>query len=176
MNAVERNIDRYLEIEGILNVFFAAFDFCPAQCIAPERANNHGQPVAACCRDKYYTVFDLEHDAFDRLRQERERLYGAPANHFRNHSVSPCEYHNPQTGCLLKSHKSPVCLAFFCRKAIDRLRTRFGIYFYDYLGMHYALEWILTGVLADKDYRDLKTNLIEAAAKINSAKNPGLKP
>ncbi len=36
-------------------------------------------------------------------------------------SPSPCAYHDPEHGCILKSHKSPVCLAFLCRKAIDPL-------------------------------------------------------
>jgi len=125
--------------------------------------------VTACCRDKYYTVFDLDHGGFDHLRQERERLYGTPESHFKRHSPSPCEYHDPQRGCILNSHKSPVCLAFLCRRGIDRLRTRFDIYFYDYLGIHYALEWILTGVFSDKDYLALKTSIIEATAKITAA-------
>lgn len=71
---------------------------------------------------------------------------------------------------MLDSHKSPVCLAFLCRRGIDRLRAQFDIYFYDYLGLHYALEWILTGVFSDNDYLALKKSLIEATAKIDSAR------
>jgi hypothetical protein len=38
--------------------------------------------------------------------------------------------------------KSPICLAFLCRKAIGRLRTEFDIYFYDYLGVNYPLVFL----------------------------------
>ena len=169
MNTVENNLARYLEIEGTLHAFFAAFDFCRHQCIVPERMKNGGRPVAACCRDKYYKLFDLEHPAFERLREERERHYGKPADLVWMDPVSPCEYHDPQNGCVLKSHKSPVCLAFFCRRAIDRLRTEFNIYFYDYLGIHYALEWILTGDLPERDYFDLKKAIVDATARIKGS-------
>ncbi|MBT8340938.1 MAG: hypothetical protein HKP58_11800 [Desulfatitalea sp.] len=169
MNAIERNIRRYLEIERLLDAFFSSFHFCHAHCIAPELRRNGNRPVAACCKDKYYQVFDLPDAAFDRLRKEREQLYGEPADHKWANAVSPCEYHDPQNGCILKSHKSPVCLAFFCRRAIEQLRTDFGIYFYDYLGMYYALEWLLTGVLPERDYLDLKQNIVAAIAAMGKS-------
>ena len=169
MNAIEHNLARYLEIERLLNAFFAAFDYCRNQCIVPKRINNCGRPVAACCQDKYYILFDLEHPAFKRLRDEREQRYGQPAAHSWLYPVSPCDYHDPENGCVLKSHKSPVCLAFFCRRAIDRLRTEFNIYFYDYLGIHYALEWILTGELSERDYLDLKNAIVDATARIKNS-------
>jgi hypothetical protein len=85
--------------------------------------------------------------------------------------VSPCEYHDPQNGCILKSHKSPTCLAFLCRKAIDRLRAEFDICFYDYLGVSYALEWVLTGIFSERDYRELEKDLLTAITKIQSISN-----
>jgi hypothetical protein len=168
MNPMEHNLARYLEIESLLDAFFTAFNYCRHRCIVPERMQNHGRPVAACCQDKYYARFDLEHASFERLREERERRYGTPADHVRINPVSPCEYHDPENGCILKSHKSPVCLAFFCRRAIDHLRTEFGIYFYDYLGINYALEWILTGNFPERDYRDLKNAIADATAKVQN--------
>ena len=174
MDLIERNLSRYLEIERRLNAFFAAFNFCLNGCIAPRRQRIGGRPVAACCQDKYYVCFDLAHPAFKRLREARERRYGKPADHVWINPVSPCEYHDPQNGCILESHKSPVCLAFFCRRAIHRLRTEFGIYFYDYLGVHYALEWLLTGDLPEREFHDLKNNVVDATAKI--AKSAGRRP
>jgi hypothetical protein len=174
MDDIERNLARYLEIEGLLNVFFASFNFCLDRCIVPSRMQNGDRPVAACCRDKYYVRFDLDHAAFERLREVRERLYGKPADHVWEKPVSPCEYHDPENGCILKSHKSPICLAFFCRRAIDRLRMEFGIYFYDYLGMNYALEWILTGILPECEYLELKGNIFNATARVK--KEPGAAP
>jgi hypothetical protein len=171
MNAIESNLGRYLELERLLNAFFSASNFCYDRCIIPKRTQNGGLPVAACCRDKYYALFDLDHAVFEQLRQERERLYGKPWEQVWVNPVSACEYHDPQNGCILKSHKSPTCLAFLCRKAIDRLRTEFGIYFYDYLGVSYALEWILTGIFPERDYCEFKKDLIAAITKIESMSN-----
>jgi hypothetical protein len=171
MNAIESNLARYLELERLLNALFSAFNFCYDRCITPKRMQNGGLPVAACCRDKYYVLFDLGHAAFERLRQERERLYGKPWEQAWMNPVSPCEYHDPQNGCILKSHKSSTCLAFLCRKAIDRLRTEFDIFFYDYLGVSYALEWVLTGIFPELDYRELKKDLITATTKIESIRD-----
>lgn len=166
MNDIEINLARYLELEGLLNIFFSSLNFCFERCVLPERKQNGGLPVAACCRDRYYVLFDLDHPAFERLRRERERLYGEPGKHSWENPVSPCEYHDPENGCILKSHKSPICLAFLCRKAIDRLRTEFGIYFYDYLGVNYALEWVLTGILPVGEYLDLKEDILDATRKL----------
>ena len=170
MNAVESNLARYLKLERLLNNFFSAFDFCGVSCITPKRMQNGGLPVAVCCGDKYYVLFDLDHAAFERLRREREGLYGRPGEHVWMNPVSPCEYHDPENGCILKSHKSPTCLAFLCRNAIDRLRTEFGIYFYDYLGVNYALEWLLTGMLSEREYRALEKEIVTGITKLEKVK------
>jgi len=166
MNAIESNLTRYLEIERLLNDFFSAFNFCYDRCIMPKRLQSAGLPVAVCCGDKYYVLFDLDHAAYERLRRQRERLYGKPIEYAWMNPVSPCEYHDPENGCILKSHKSPTCLAFLCRKAIDRLRTEFDIYFYDYLGVNYALEWILTGVLSEREHLELEKDIRSAITKV----------
>ena len=48
MNDIETNLARYLELEGLLNVFFSALNFCYEQCVLPERMQNGELPVAAC--------------------------------------------------------------------------------------------------------------------------------
>jgi hypothetical protein len=156
---IRHNLERYLAAEKLLNDFFAAFDFCFPQCIQMALGAADNKPVAGCCRDKYHMLFDLEHPAFDLLRRERERLYGTPQDHAWSDPVSPCEYHDPLRGCVLPTHKSPVCIAFLCRKAIDRLRERYDIYTYDYLGFYYAMEWILTGDLSDPHYVQFRDDL-----------------
>ncbi|MEJ2164398.1 MAG: hypothetical protein P8X90_02640 [Desulfobacterales bacterium] len=166
MNAIESNLARYLKLERLLNEFFSAFNFCCDRCLTLKKMKNGGLPVAVCCRDKYYVLFDLDHAAFKRLRLERERLYGKPCEQTRMNPVSPCEYHDSENGCILKSHKSPTCLAFLCRKAIARLRTKFDIYFYDYLGVNYALEWILTGTLSEREYLELEKDIRTAIKKV----------
>lgn len=159
MNDIDQNLKNYLEIEGILNTFFSAFDYCFECCIKPELLQNGYQPVSACCKKKYYKQYDLDHPAFDRLRAEREVRFGSPLDHHWASPVSPCEYHNPDKGCILTTHKSPVCLAFMCRESIAFMRETYGIYGYDYLGVHYALEWILTGDFSDAQYEEFKQSI-----------------
>ncbi len=170
-NKAEQNLSRYLHIEKILNTFFIHFDFCIDKCIRIEIANNGGDPVSACCKNKYYKKYDLEYPAFELLKSEREKLYGKPDDHCFKNPVSPCEYHNPISGCLLKTHKSPICLAFMCRESIEELRNRYNIYTYDYLGMNYALEWILTGDFSDKDYYDLEQSILNMTESIITTGN-----
>lgn len=162
----EKNLRRYLKTETLLNCFFSSLDYCLSACIGPELQKNGNQPIAACCQKKYYVICDLPHPAFEHLREEREKLFGRPQDHFWSNPVSPCEYHNPATGCLLTTHKSPICLAFFCRKGIDFLRNRCGIITYDYLGVYYALEWILTGDLPDSQYMQFRESLLEMIEKL----------
>lgn len=166
MDTVERRLTRYLETETLLNRFFSLFDYCLSHCVRPEVQKNANQPVAACCRNKYYTVCDLDHPAYERLRVEREKRFGRPQDYTWEKPVSPCEYHNPHEGCILRTHKSPICLAFFCRRGIDYLRERFGVYTYDYLGFYYALEWILTGDLPEDQYRDFRKSVEEMIERV----------
>lgn len=160
MNDIERNLERYLEVEGLLNTFFDLWGYCISACIRPEILKNRNRPVAGCCKRKYYSYFDLDHPAYARLREEREKRFGKPEDHRWPNPVSPCEYHNPERGCLLTSHKSPVCIAFVCRNGIDHLRYRFGIYTYDYLGFNYALEWLLTGDLPEGQYVEFREGIL----------------
>jgi len=165
---IEANLKRYLETETLLNGFFAVFDDCASRCVPELLAQNGNRPVAACCTRPYHCECDLDHPAYERLRQEREKRFGKPTDYRWPDPVSPCEYHNPAAGCVLTTHKSPICLAFFCRKAIEHLRSRFGIVTYDYLGFYYALEWILTGDLADSQYADFRQGIIDMTAKVKA--------
>ena len=169
MDDIENNLKRYLAAEQRLNEFFESLNYCLPSCIAVEKRKNGDRPVAACCQNKYYSICDLAHPAFERLRQEREKRFGTPEEHRWLDPVSPCPYHNPRKGCLLATHKSPICLAFLCREGIDHLRGCYGIYTYDYLGFYYALEWILTGDLPEKDYEDFMASIAAMAARVKQA-------
>lgn len=159
MDHIQTNLSRYLEMETLLNEFFRVFDYCYEQCIRKELEKSCGKPVSACCKNKYYKLYDIDHPAFDLLREEREKRFGKPDDYTFDDPVSPCEYHNPETGCVLATHKSPICLAFMCRESIDCLRDDYNIFAYDYLGMNYALEWILTGDFSDDQYEELKESV-----------------
>jgi hypothetical protein len=165
---IEANLKRYLEAEALLDAFFAAFDYCLPRCVKIEMGKNGNRPVAACCTQKYYALYDLDHPAFVRLRQERERLFGRPQDHRWTNPVSACQYHNPARGCVLSTHKSPICIAFLCRRAIDCLRDDFGVYTYDYLGVYYALEWILTGDLPESQYLEFSQGIRDMTRSVTS--------
>lgn len=170
MDKIDQNLDRYLEAENLLNAFFTSLNYCLSSCIQPELEANGNRPIAACCRNKYYTVCDLDHPAYERLTQEREKRFGRPQDYAWTDPVSPCEYHDPRSGCVLSTHKSPICIAFFCRKGIDFLRSRYGIYTYDYLGVYYALEWILTGDLPEHQYREFRDSILEMNRKLETGR------
>ncbi len=160
MSKAELNLLRYLNIEEKLNAFFKVFNYCFDPCIRLEISKNNGNPVSACCKDKYYKKYDLGVPACSLLKEERQKKYGTPESYSFSNPVSPCEYHNPFSGCVLPTHKSPVCLAFMCSDSIGELRNKYTIFGYDYLGMNYALEWILTGDFSDTDYYDLEQSII----------------
>lgn len=165
MDQYEIYLERYLEIESILNEVFRRTDYCLKFCILSAADNMH--PTPGCCRDRYYQKYDIDHPTFELLKTRREILYGAPENTKWVKRISPCEYHT-LSGCILKTHKSPICLSFFCRDGIDFLREKNGIYTYDYLGINYALEWILTGDLSGKAYEDFRADCISMVEKLSS--------
>jgi hypothetical protein len=173
MAASDHDLKRYLEMEALLNAFFAAFGYCAATCIPDELPKSGNRSVAGCCTQRYYARYDLDHPAFERLRQAREALYGTPAEQVRDHSVSPCEYHDPRRGCRLATHKSPTCLGFLCREAIDCLRREHGIHAYDYAGVSGALEWILTGDFTDGQYGEFREAILAMTRRLTPSTGAG---
>jgi hypothetical protein len=166
MGDIEQNIERYLKAERILVQLFAALGFCRDECAPFASAALGGRPVALCCTQRYYSLNDLAHPAFDLLRAERERIFGNPESHRWSNAVSPCEYHDPGKGCLLTSHKSPTCIAYLCPAVIEHLREYYGIYAYDFMGVYYALEWILTGQLEEPRYLEFMESIAGMIAVI----------
>jgi hypothetical protein len=165
MKSYKENLDNYLETEKILNEFFNEFNFCITHCIPKEIKKDRRLPSIGCCNDKYYKKHDLKHPDFELLCKERVKLYGKPEDKKNPQRVSPCEYHTPQ-GCELKSHKSPTCLSFLCKEGIECLRERHQVFEYDYLGIYYALEWILTGDMSGKALDEFKTDCLNMVEKI----------
>ncbi len=165
----EENLHKYLEIESILNELFRETDYCVKHCIL--EPDHEKFPNPGCCVDRYYQKYDLDHPAFELLKTRRELLFGSPETLSRIKRISPCEYHT-LAGCMLKTHKSPICLSFFCRQGIEWLRDRHGVMAYDYLGVHYALEWILTGDMKGSQYEEFKTSCLNMVEKINKTGLP----
>ncbi|MEW6673940.1 MAG: hypothetical protein AB1427_19780 [Thermodesulfobacteriota bacterium] len=61
MNAIETNLMRYLETESLLNNFFKRFGYCASMCIKPAVESSAAGSAEACCRKKYYKLYDLGH-------------------------------------------------------------------------------------------------------------------
>jgi hypothetical protein len=167
MGDIGKNLRRYLEMEALLNAFFSRFGFCWSKCIKSEIEKAGNNPVAACCTNKYYSIYDLAHPAYERLSAERKKRFGKPEDHTWINAVSVCEYHNPSKGCLLFTHKSPTCLSFMCPEGIRCLRNAYGIYTYDYLGVYFALDWILTGIFSEDQYLEFKHGILDMTAKVD---------
>jgi len=53
-----------------------------------------------------------------------------------------------------------------CRESIDFLRETYGIFAYDYLGVNYALEWILSGNFSEKQYLEFKDSIRDMITKV----------
>jgi hypothetical protein len=164
------NLTIYLEIEQILNGMFRDFDYCLTQCI--RKPGQEGELHCGCCNRPYYEIYDLDHSSFDLLRLKREELYGKPESMADIKRISPCEYHTLK-GCLLKTHKSPVCLGFLCRESIEVLRSEYGLWKYDYLGMTHALEWILTGDLSGQALGDFRKMCLDMARTVRDRELKG---
>jgi len=165
MGTFEENLCKYLEIEKILNEFFRELNYCLIHCIQKEQKPDRRSPIIGCCKDKYYKNHDIEHPAFELLKKEREQRYGKPENIEISGKTGLCEYHTRE-GCRLKSHKSPICLSFLCREAIDFLREQYQLFEYDYLGIYYALEWILTGDMYGKALDAFKADCLKMIDKV----------
>lgn len=165
MEKPEILVERYLELERILNIFCGHFDFCLPKCILPELKKF--EIAVGCCKNKYYKKYDLEIPSYELLKKKREELYGPPSKYENIKTLSPCEYHTPE-GCVLSTHKSPICNAFFCPEAIDHLRDEYGIFNYDYLGIYYALEWTLDGTFNEKQYEDFRNEILEIVEKVKN--------
>lgn len=167
MASPEILVQRYLELEKILNEFCDNFDYCLPLCIIPELKKS--EIAVGCCKNKYYKKYDLEIESYEILKNKREQIYGPPQKYEHIKTLSPCEYHTPE-GCVLTTHKSPICNAFFCPEAIEYLREKFKIFNYDYLGIYYALEWTLDGTFKEKEFLDFKNELIEMIDIIKNSK------
>lgn len=120
----EQCLDNYLKCEEALKSIFDKLTFC----------KDHAGKVCNCCKNdliKYY----YNRRVNEVLNTEREQLYGKG-----NVENSQCRYLN-NNGCILKTHKPPICIAYACKGLIDELKS---------LGINYStrkIESVLIDVL-----------------------------
>lgn len=164
-------VNRYLELEKILNEFCSYFDYCLPYCIEKELKTSN--IAVGCCKNKYYKKYDQDIPSYELLKKKREEIYGPPQKYEHIKTLSPCEYHTPN-GCVLTTHKSPICNAFFCPEAIEFLRDKYNIFNYDYIGFYYALDWTLDSTFNETQYNEFKNEIIEMTKKIKELTNKTL--
>lgn len=149
---LNKGLSDYLECEKLLNNLFKEADFCFPNCISQpvglhrERMDMPGDPTEfpgeiGCCPYNYFHRHNYpEIMDWSLLEKQRVERYREPLNH-----DSGCGYHSAD-GCVLKTHKSPICLAYIC--------TPFSYYLSETYNIRYAhreVEEKLEMILVDRE-------------------------
>jgi len=102
-------LKNYLEIEVLLNEFFKEVNYCVPNCITQKNSLDFSYISGSigCCDKNYYEIFN-NFKLFEFLENERIKLYGKPKP-----NTQYCGYHT-ESGCILNSHKNPLCLLYVC--------------------------------------------------------------
>ncbi len=170
---LERGLEDYLECERLLTIFFVGVNYCIPECLSQkvgkyrERMDMPGDPTQfpgnmGCCPYDEFKHSNYESIA-DRTLLERRRIekYGEPDD---NSAV--CGYH-AKDGCILKDHKSPICLAYVCPEFADFVHERYGIrYCKDKIEEN--LELILSNRQSPEEVQRFKDLIQEFTDKIHT--------
>ncbi|MDD5418065.1 MAG: hypothetical protein PHW96_04245 [Candidatus Nanoarchaeia archaeon] len=130
---LKERLKSYLECESILNQVFERINYCAENCrLMKEKDTNIG-----CCGNMFdfYEYFNGE-DKSPRLAflvKDRIKIYGKP-----NKTEDKCGYHS-DSGCILKSHKSPICVTHCCSELKKYMGNKYSvIYHEDYISDCFA--------------------------------------
>jgi hypothetical protein len=115
-----------------------------------------GSKNVGCCYGNYFEL-NPNSDATKLLIEEREKKYGVP--NFRKNSMHRCAYHT-NDGCVLKTHKSPICLAYICRSRKESIKKTFNVD-YNCEPARQLLDSVLMGRLSQKEIRTFKLKIEE---------------
>lgn len=121
---LSKPLARYLELESLLHDFFESTGYC---------RESYGITCNGCCNENVVEYPKIITGCSE-LQEERIRIYG------RGDSRRGCPYSSDE-GCILKTHKTPKCIAYICPQFTTALREQ-GIE-YDWLEMHALLVSIL---------------------------------
>ena len=139
---MEDCLKHYLECESILHEFF--IKACN-NCFSSNKERR-------CCTGSWYNpVPGNNGERF--LDKERIKLYGLPK---RRNGRTGCGYHS-SNGCILETHKSPVCLSMVCFKLEDFLHSA-GIN-YNPREIYLSLSNILEGKVKNEELDSFKSRL-----------------
>lgn len=145
-------LEEYLVLEKKLSEFFKAIKYCGNKCIGDNLS-----PVF-CCKENDFYFEDIGVDEYIDLYIEREKIYGFP----QLKENDECRYHT-NTGCVLKTHKSPVCIAWLCGEY--RLRVDYYIN-YNRTKMRKSLQKVLLDELNPKQLKRLHVKIDGYIAKV----------
>lgn len=164
---LESSLQKYLEIEKLFNRFFSKIDFCQDRCVGDDFSlyNLGGSQIpcnlGCCVEDKSVSRTEsLSKKSLNELIKDRDEIYGT------YQSLSDgCRYHNLNNGCVLDSHKSPICLGFICPPFVNYLKSEYGIEYNTYY-MIQGLEMLLNGNLSDLEFSSFKDEIEGFISKV----------
>jgi len=168
-NKLEQGLLEYLACEEMLNTFFAKVTFCTKTCLSKpvgkyrvqgEMSGDRNQfpGNVGCCPQDYFR-FGNYPEIEDRslLEERREEKYGLPKE-----NKTSCGYHT-LNGCVLNTHKAPLCIAYLCQDLVQHLDTKYGIT-YSPQEVEKNLELILAGKKSPKKLKQLIKSFAVAAS------------
>ncbi len=122
--ALSKPLTRYLELELLLHKFFDSTGYCK---------ENYGITCNGCCNENVVEYPKIITGCSE-LDEERIRIYGI------GDLKGGCPYSSDE-GCILKTHKTPKCIAYICPQFTRALKEQ-GID-YDWFETHTLLISIL---------------------------------
>lgn len=180
----QTNLKQYLECEALLGSFFERINYCQTQCVNQETGKYfiacfHPQGGMfirgniGCCLHDFYDEHSkkISEEDLRPLTEKRIEKYGLPVNQEEEvfHFGKPCRYHT-NNGCLLKDHKSPICVAYICESNRKYLRDKFNID-YSALEVFDILEEILMGKTSEQQLIQFKSQINDWITKIQTKTN-----
>jgi hypothetical protein len=133
-----RALARYLELEALLRNFFEQSGYCK---------EHFGRTCNGCCNENVAGHPECQGDR--ELDAERLRIYGV------GNLTRSCPY-SSDNGCVLETHKAPICIAYVCPQFTRALNEQ-GIE-YDW----FEIQTLLISVLNEAKFDWLCDSRVES--------------
>jgi hypothetical protein len=144
------NLRRYLEAESILKEFFDELSFCRhsvPNCLCDNYCCKHTVPGN-------YKFSDLK--GVKELDTSRDEKYGKDDTDKHQGDGHNCTYSSNE-GCILKTHKPPICASYLCTPGQTFLKQNNVAY--DAQEIESKLIDILEGDMSEEDYQSFKKEI-----------------
>ena len=162
MNNNKQILQKYLEIESLLQKLFNQVNFCTTHCINKpiSKFSKFARGDIGCCLGEFYRfagkVMPKELDILNKSRTEK---YGKPQN---NEDPimgfeKPCSYHTKK-GCILKDHKGIACITYICTPYKEHLKKKYNID-YDYYEVRDFVESVFIGEVNEHKLEEFKNKV-----------------